>query len=1059
MLVRPAAPPSTGAVLFALGIAVAPAAAAAQTEAPRVLDDFETVAGWTAAPADGVLLRIGTDSGHTGRAMRLDFDFQGHGGYAVARKRFPIDLPDNYAFTFWIRADAPVNNLEFKLVDSTGDNVWWMNRRNLAFPRRWTKLTTRRRQIEFAWGPVGGGMPHRIASIELAITAGTGGKGTVWIDQLELEPRPPERPYDLVPAVTASTSEAGHAPALALDADSLSSWRSGPAARATLTVDFHRQREFGGMTLDWERGRAARDYTIRLSDDGSTWTPAYAARNANGGRDYIALPEAEARYVRLVMTRGAGQGFGLRAVRIQPLDWAATPNAFLQAVADDAPRGAWPRYLTHHQSYWTIVGVSGDGHRGLLGPDGAFEPAAGGFSVEPFVRVGDRTLSWADAASTQSLADGFLPIPSVTSTFGDLSLTVTAFAAGRRGAASSYTRYRVANRGSRTEHVTLLLALRPLQVNPPWQFLGVAGGAAEIGCIRLRARSVWIDGVPRVDLATKPGAFGAATFDEGDISELLLRGAIPRARSVRDPRKLASAALSYPLELEPGTSQDIWLRFPLESVSASATGSPSARSTAIPRPTSPATARAALTRTTLDWRTLLARVTVDLPPTARPFADALRSSLAYMLINRDGPAIEPGARSYRRSWIRDGAMIGDALLRMGQPEAVREFLDWFAPYQYADGKVPCCVDTRGADPVTEHDSHGELIYAIAQYYRATGDRAFLERMWPHVAAAAGYIDSMRRSDSAGIMPPSISHEGYSAKPVHSYWDDFFALRGLTDAADLAATLGHDAPHFMRIRDEFARDLHRSIRATISRDRLDYIPGSAGLGDYDPTSTSIGITPGDEAASLPAEALAHTYDRYLREVRARGDSSGWKAYTPYEMRNIGALVRLGRRADAWELLQVLFHGQRPPGWRQWPEVVYRDSAAPGFLGDLPHTWVASDYVRSLLDMLAYERESDSTLVLGAGIPAAWVNEVPGVAVRGLPIGRERISFTMMRRGDEMIARVSGGVRVPAGGILVYAPFDCRPGSARIDGAQAALTPDGSVSVRRLPAQVRFDLKGC
>jgi hypothetical protein len=309
------------------------------------------------------------------------------------------------------------------------------------------------------------------------------------------------------------------------------------------------------------------------------------------------------------------------------------------------------------------------------------------------------------------------------------------------------------------------------------------------------------------------------------------------------------------------------------------------------------------------------------------------------------------------------------------------------------------------------------------------------------------------------MPPSISHEGYSAKPVHSYWDDFFALRGLTDAADLAATLGHDAPHFMRIRDEFARDLHRSIRATISRDRLDYIPGSAGLGDYDPTSTSIGITPGDEAASLPAEALAHTYDRYLREVRARGDSSGWKAYTPYEMRNIGALVRLGRRADAWELLQVLFHGQRPPGWRQWPEVVYRDSAAPGFLGDLPHTWVASDYVRSLLDMLAYERESDSTLVLGAGIPAAWVNEVPGVAVRGLPIGRERISFTMMRRGDEMIARVGGSVRVPAGGILVYAPFDCRPASARIDGAQAALTPDGSVSVRRLPAQVRFDLKGC
>ena len=1034
-------------VLVALAAGLAPRSAAAQADAPRVLDDFETVAGWTAAPADGVLLRIGSDTGHAGRAMRLDFDFQGHGGYAVVRKRFAIDLPDNYAFTFWIRADAPVNNLEFKLVDSTGDNVWWMNRRNLTFPREWTKLTTRRRQIEFAWGPVGGGVPHHIASIELAITAGSGGKGTVWIDQLALEPRPPDRPYDLIPAVVASKSEAGHAPALALDADSLSAWRSGAATHATLTVDFHQRREFGGMTLDWEPDGAARDYLVLVSDDGGTWTPAYAARDANGGRDYLALPETEARYVRIVMTRGAGRGFGLRAIHIEPLEWAATPNAFLQAVADDAPRGRYPRYFTRHQSYWTIVGVSGDGHRGLLGQDGAFEPAAGGFSVEPFLRVGDRTLSWADAAPRQSLADGQLPIPSVTSAFGNVSLTVTAFAARRHGAVSSYARYRVANMGPRAERVTLLLALRPLQVNPPWQFLGVAGGAAEIGRIDLRGRSVWIDGVPRIDLATRPEAFGAATFDQGDISEFLAHGTVPRARSVSDPRRLVSAALSYRLELEPGSVQDIYIRFPLEAARAER------------GPMSPALARAALTRTTLDWRSLLGRVAVDLPPSARPFADALRSSLAYMLINRDGPAIEPGARSYRRSWIRDGAMIGDALLRMGQPEAVREFVEWFAPHQYPDGKVPCCVDARGADPVTEHDSHGELIYAIARYWRSTGDREFLVRMWPHVAAAAGYIDSLRRTDPAGIMPPSISHEGYSAKPVHSYWDDVFALRGLTDAADLAAALGHDHARYGRIRDEFARDLHRSIRATIARNGLDYIPGSADLGDYDPTSTSIGITPGGQGASLPVEALAHTYDRYLREVRARADSSGWKAYTPYEMRNIGALVRLGRRADAWELLRILFSGQRPAGWRQWPEVVYRDSAAPGFLGDLPHTWVASDYVRSLLDMLAYEREADSTLVLGAGVSSAWVSEPPGVAVRNLPVGRGRLDFTMTRRGDEVTTRVSGSVAVPPGGIVLYPPLDCRTTSVRVGGASSALAPDGSVRLRRVPEEVMFGVSGC
>ena len=41
------------------------------------------------------------------------------------------------------------------------------------------------------------------------------------------------------------------------------------------------------------------------------------------------------------------------------------------------------------------------------------------------------------------------------------------------------------------------------------------------------------------------------------------------------------------------------------------------------------------------------------------------------------------------------------------------------------------------------------------------------------------------------------------------------------------------------------------------------------------------------------------------------------------------------------------GRRPAAWNQWPEVVHRDSLAPKFLGDLPHTWVGSDFVRSLL----------------------------------------------------------------------------------------------------------------
>src|SRR5439155_1806171 len=218
----------------------------------------------------------------------------------------------------------------------------------------------------------------------------------------------------------------------------------------------------------------------------------------------------------------------------------------------------------------------------------------------------------------------------------------------------------------------------------------------------------------------------------------------------------------------------------------------------------------------------------------------------WILVNRDGPAIQPGSRCYERSWIRDGALTSSALLRLGHDREVREFIDWFAAHQYPDGKVPCCVDRRGADPVPEHDSGGELIFAIAEYVRYTGDRAFAERLWPVVSRAAAYLDSLRRQrrtaawrlpatrEFYGLLPPSISHEGYSAKPMHSYWDDLFALRGFKDAAYLAGVLGResDRRRWRSVRDEFQRDLVASIGAAMARHHIDYIPGCADLGDFD-----------------------------------------------------------------------------------------------------------------------------------------------------------------------------------------------------------------------------------
>jgi hypothetical protein len=234
------------------------------------------------------------------------------------------------------------------------------------------------------------------------------------------------------------------------------------------------------------------------------------------------------------------------------------------------------------------------------------------------------------------------------------------------------------------------------------------------------------------------------------------------------------------------------------------------------------------------------------------------------------------------------------------------------------------VDRRGADPVPEHDSSGEFIFLVAEVWRHTGDREQLQRMWPRVAAAAGYLDGLRRQrrtaewrtpdrrEFFGLLPPSISHEGYSAKPMHSYWDDFFTLRGFRDAAALAADLGLDdeRSRLTAIGDEFAVDLRASIAAAMARHGVDYVPGCADLGDFDATSTTIALTPTGGAALAPPGAIARTFEKYWEFFVDRRDGGQWDAMTPYETRTIGAFVRLGWRDRAHELVDYFLSLRRP-----------------------------------------------------------------------------------------------------------------------------------------------------
>jgi hypothetical protein len=549
---------------------------------------------------------------------------------------------------------------------------------------------------------------------------------------------------------------------------------------------------------------------------------------------------------------------------------------------------------------------------------------------------------------------------------------------------------------------------------------------------------------------------------QGRLPDAALRdGPGGRAYRVQDPRGFASAALAYPLRLPPGGVKDVMVAVPLHPGSSIAPTN---------REPSAWLSEQLLQEAVRTWEAELDRFTLRLPAAmhGEEIANTIRSQLAYILINRDGPSIQPGSRSYDRSWIRDGSLTGAALLRLGHADEVRAFAEWYAPHQRANGYVPCCVSLRGADPVPEHDSHGQLIYLFAEYHRLTGDAEFLRRMWPHVERAVAFIDTLRHERMTpeyqapekraffGMVPQSISHEGYSAKPMHSYWDDFFVLKGLDDAVYVAEVLGRTAERarFAAIRDEFRGHLLASLNATMAMHGIDYLPGSVELGDFDATSTTVGINPMDGLELLPAVPLRNTFERYYRQsIRARLDGAEWDGYTPYEWRTVGTFVRLGWKGRAHEAIDLFFGHRRPAAWNQWAEVVFRDEKSPRFIGDMPHTWVGSDFIRSILDLFAYERPSTDELVIGAGVPEAWVRG-EGLELAGLRTYYGTLVLRMRAEGNTVRVRVDlGESRRAPRSVVIHTPLDRPIRRASVNGRAVRVDADArEIAVRAVPADV-------
>lgn len=126
-----------------------------------------------------------------------------------------------------------------------------------------------------------------------------------------LDPGLPGVAVKPVAATSSPVENPGMSAMMAIDGKPATRWGSTFEDGAWIQFDFGAKTRIGYMKLHWENAYA-RQYALRVSDDGQTWSPLRHVGQGKGGTEEFFNLGAHARYIRLQgIARATGYGYGL----------------------------------------------------------------------------------------------------------------------------------------------------------------------------------------------------------------------------------------------------------------------------------------------------------------------------------------------------------------------------------------------------------------------------------------------------------------------------------------------------------------------------------------------------------------------------------------------------------------------------------------------------------------------------------------------------------------------------------------------------------------------------
>jgi len=425
-----------------------------------------------------------------------------------------------------------------------------------------------------------------------------------------------------------------------------------------------------------------------------------------------------------------------------------------------------------------------------------------------------------------------------------------------------------------------------------------------------------------------------------------------------------------------------------------------------------------LNRTREYWQGVADRAAhIEVP--CRKASEALLAAHVCQLIANDHGEVHGGEDFYDIFYPRDGAYQVMELEEAGLMESAAKAVEHYLKCQDEEGRF-----RGGGNQGKQLDANGQSVWTLWQYAKITGDREFLERVYPRMLRAVRWTMKARRatpSPFTGVLhaAPADGECLWAAKN-HIVGYDLWNLRGMLCTADAAKTLGKtdDAEELL-------------AEAAAYRKAIDSMWERTGLQHFPPSWETAGTHWGNTETLWPTELYARddprvaALSRHVREDFANGFIEGtiqWKgrgnveAIHPYMgvYTTMADLVRGDHEQVVEDFYWYLLHSTAA---HAFPEgIYYKERMA--WNHTIPHVTGACNYAIMLRHMLVHEAGDELHLL--SAVPDWWLGDGKQIHVERLPTHFGVMGLTVRGTKQGVVVELDPPKRNPPKRIVLTLP---------------------------------------